>query len=511
MIIANINSILTNCSQSVTLTNFAPDHSSFTNTSFSYGISNLADPGWPSSSYQCNICRSTTEQSTQTVSATISASLAATTKAETTSKVSSSAFLTTASPSFPTSPTAASENSSSAYVSYRISAQGIAAIVVCTTLAIAATLLLLFCALRRRRKKLESYSGGISRRISRTTNEYILPGRDTYEPLISPSHSFSGERPQLTPPPRLSDRKLLPSLLRPLSRSENFVFSPPVKAAGHGSSGPYSTIESFGDAKNDVLVPQSPTAQAVNAKAFSSFPSPPFCSPTSNKMTPRLERMQTYAKPPGSPEPPSSPPYTQLKSPPPVSFTFPPRTSLDTTASRSPPPPIPTARKGHPRRGTARHPFSSSTSTSASSSGGVGRGGCGSPEDHSTMTNAVAGNGSPTRPRRPHEAPLEIPGLVSPLSTSASPPPNKSLPQPPPQPPPTMIGLAKTTGLPQQPPREGSISLHSLAEQHKRNRDSWGSWGDEEEEEEEGTTVTAAGRMFGVAFPPADEQKEGGG
>lgn len=149
------------------------------------------------------------------------------------------------------------------------------------------------------------------------------------------------------------------------------------------------------------------------------------------------------------------------------------------------------------------HPFLSSTSTTVSSGSGGGGGGGGSGPDYSIR--ATSANGSPTRPHRPHEAPLEIPDLVSPLSASTSlPPPTKLLPQPPS----TIIGLAKTTGL-AHPPREGSISLHSLAEQHKRDRDrdSWGSWGDEEEE---GGTETAAGRMFGVSFPPADGSCGGG-
>lgn len=335
----------------------------------------------------------------------------------------------------------------------------------------------------------------MSRRISRITNASISPGRDTYEPLISPSHSFSGERPPLTPPLRLSDRKILPSLLRPLSHSDPLVFGPPLANANHSSSSLYSTTQSTGDVKHKIPTPQSPTAAAAAATVSSPFtPSSPSCAPITSQMVPRLEKMQTHAHTPGSPEPPSSPPYTRLKSPPPVSFTFPPRTSLDTTISRSPPPHLFAARKGHRRGNTARHPYSS-TSTSVSSGFGAASG----QDYHSAIINTIpGGSSSPTRPHRPHETLLEIPDLmVSPLSTSpapTSPPPTMSLPPPPP------IGIAKTTGLP-PPPQEGSgISLHSLAEQHRqKDRDSWGSWGDEE-----GSTGTAAGRMFGVAFPPTD-------
>lgn len=475
----------------------------------SYGISNLADPGWPSSSYQCSICPSTTEQPAQTASSLDSTSAPTATQAETTSQGSSptsettsSASLTakssstvgTATPVLP-SPTSTGDYTS-ASVDHQLPAQGIAAIVVCTTLAIAAALLLLLCVLRRRRKQLEAYSGGMSRRASRTANDYLPQGGDTYEPLISASQSFSGERPPLTPPLRLNDRRILPSLLRPLSRSDNLIVGPSVETAEHGGSGLYSTIQSSPSAKTDRMSPQSPTRATAARRTNSPFPSSPICAPTSNKMVPRLERMQTHTS--VSPEPRPSLSYTQLRSPPPVSFNFPPRTSLDTTSSSPPPPPIPAARKGHHRRGTARQPFSS---TSTSGSGGQ--------DYHNAIINTIPGGSgsgsgsgsvSPTRPRRPHEAPLEIPDLVTPRRNSptpTSPPPNKSLPPPPP---PTMIGIAKTTGLLHQQSREGSISLHSLARQHTRDRDSWGSWGDEDGV----TTSPAAGRMFGVAFPPVD-------
>lgn len=475
---------------------------------FSYGIANLADPGWPSSTYQCSICPSTTEQSAQTTSTLDSTSAPTATQVETSSQGSSSASETTSSASSTaasstpvlSSPTSTNDYSS-ASLDHQLPAQGIAAIVVCTTLAIAAALLLLLCVLRRRRKQLEAYSGGMSRRASRTANDYLPQGENTYEPLISASQSFSGERPPLTPPLRLNDRRLLPSLLRPLSRSDNLTVGPPVETTEHGDSGLYSTIQSSPSANHDRMGPQSPTratALGVGRRTNSPFPSSPICAPTSNKMVPRLERMRTHTS--NSPEPRPSLSYTQLRSPPPVSFNFPPRTSLDTTAtSSSPPPPrIPAARKGHHRRGTASQPFSS---TSTSGSGGQ--------DYHNAIINTIPGSSgsgsgsiSPTRPRRPHEAPLEIPDLVTPRRNSptpTSPPPNKSLPPPPP-PPATMIGIAKTTGLLHQQSREGSISLHSLARQHTRDRDSWGSWGDEDE----GPTSPAAGRMFGVAFPPVD-------
>lgn len=475
----------------------------------SYGISNLADPGWPSSSYECAICPSTAEQSAQTASPPDSISQPIATQAETTSQSSSLASETTSSAALTAtssstvgtatavlqSPTSTGDHSS-ASVDHRLPAQGIAAIAVCTTLAIAAALLLLLCVLRRRRKQLQAYSGGMSRRGSRCANDFISQGGGTYEPLISPSQSFSGERPPLTPPLRLNDRRLLPSLLRPSSRSDTLIVGPPVETTEQGGSGLYRTLQSSPGGKHDTRSPQSPARATGARKTSSPFPSSPICAPTSNKMIPRLERMQTHTS--ASSEPRSSLSYTQLRSPPPVSFNFPPRTSLDTSTSSSPPTPVPTARKAHHHRGTARQPFSS---TSTNGSGGQ--------DYHNAIINTIPGSSSgsgsisPTRPRRPHEAPLEIPDLVTPRRNSptpTSPPPSKSLPPPPP-PPPSMIGIAKTTGLLPQQSREGGISLHSLARQHTRDRDSWGSWGDEDEG---ATTSPAAGRLFGVAFPPVD-------
>lgn len=418
-----------------------------------------------------------------------------------------------------------------------MSTQAIAAIAVCTSFAIAAALILLYCVLRRRRKLLEAYSGGMNSRINRLTSEYIPLGGDTYQPLISHSHSISGERPPLTPPLRLRERKILPSLLRPLSRSESLVVGPPFETVHHSSSSLYSTTQSLGGAKHNALsFPLPPTAADAAGRMSYSFASPPICASTPKKKEPRQERIQAPVHTSTSPEPPSSPPYTRLKSPPPVSLKFAPHASLDdnktknnsssttttttTTASRSPPPPIPAARKGHHRRGTARTPYSSTTTSMSSSSSSSSSAAAAAQDYHNSTTTMASnpGSSSPTRPRRPHDAPLEVPDLVTPLSASPAPtfpPPTKSLPRPPPPPASMAIGIARTTG--HSPPsaaaasaasrslREASISLHSLAEQHRRQRDSWGSWGDDDT-----GTGTVAGRMFGVAFPPAAGGGPGG-
>lgn len=346
------------------------------------------------------------------------------------------------------------------------------------------------------------YAGGMSssRNSRRFTNEFRSPGGgsgaggggDTYEPLISPSHSLTGEhdqRPPLTPPPRLRDRKLLiPSLLRPLSRSdESLALGKPHQHyyQRSDSSSFYSPAHSL-SAKNDVPLPlatSSPGARLANAVGgtdSSTFPSSPICAPRANKLEPRPERMQAYQTSTTSSTK-FLPPYhsTRLKSPPPVSFTFPPRSSLDNNnICRSPPPPIPAARhQSRHRRGTATtaasghshngsKAFSSSTITSTGSSAAL----IGKPHPHHSSSSSPvidppallfsSPTPPPSRPRRPHEGPLEIPDLVRPSS-------------------PPLIGIARTTATTGIAGPGGSISLQTLAEGHAQRRgrrDSWGSW-----------------------------------
>ncbi|CAN8103651.1 unnamed protein product [Discula destructiva] len=498
-----INSILTNCSSQ-------------------YGVSNLVDPGWPSSTYQCTLCTST--QQTQIATPSRDASTASTSAPPVTkvaagsqslspsSEISSSTTwtrLSTESTST-TAPSLASHTSPSnkSFIEStkgRLPTQGIVAIAVCVTIAIAAAAILLFCVLRRRRKQQAAMQSGSSSRSSRITSAGNSPRGNTYEPLRSPSHSISGEAPPLTPPPRLRDRKLL--IPSPSRSDESLAFGKsPFETTHHqhSSSSLYSPAHSL-NAKHDVSVVTS-TAPAGRDLSVSSFPSSPICAPRDNKLEPRQERMQVnvHARTPMSPEfppPPSSPPcYTRLKSPPPVSFTFPPRSSLDnnnTDPSRSPPLVAPAAKKSRHRRGTTaatrsssnhnngNQPYSPTTSASDASSafGSSGQAYRQHHQQHGSVTSDPrAFLSSPTpppcRPRRPHDEPLEIPDLVRPASPvfAAAP----------------VIGLAQTTP---------SISLQSLGErqyQHHDRKDSWGSWEGGREEDE----PAEAGRMFGVSFPP---------
>ncbi|ROV97688.1 hypothetical protein VMCG_07426 [Cytospora schulzeri] len=399
----------------------------------------------------------------------------------------------------------------------------------CTALAVIGAVLLLLCVLRRRQKQQDDQSGDMRGRISRIIQDFTIPPASSPQPLISPTQSYTNDRPPLTPPLRLRDRKLLPSLLRPLSRSESTVFGPPFDThhSNRSSSSHYS------------IHSQKKTKEAGGG----SFPVSPICSPT---YEPRQEK--TYHKIPSSlinspaslsPEP-SSPPYTRLKSPPPVAFTFPPRYSPDSLhhhqCAGSPP------RKGP--SSSLRRAVTSATSTSSSDYNQDYYANSRRTNSTDTATTVVAAPlppppppqqqeqhyptaissnpfaptppSSPTRPRRPHDEPLEIPDLVSPLtsmtspaSPSPGPPPNKALP-----PPPgsrrtssvvSEIGMASTTAN-----TTSGTSLRSLqgqeGQQHqggppgpgegrggRRSRDSWGSWGD-----------TAGDRsIVGVALSPS--------
>lgn len=210
-------------------------------------------------------------------------------------------------------------------------------------------------------------------------------------PSSPPSIAAASEpRPPLTPPPRLQDRKLLPSLLlRPDSSASSTIpgnsdrghMWDPAMASGNlrpmakPIEGPYvpftqlslsNTLFSGGgggtsrqtsspkpgevipmtSTNSKSIVPPSSTSSTCLVGS-SRFPSSPICAPTFNKLEPRLERMlqsshystdgSSIMSPPqsavggrrsASAESPSIP-STRLRSPPPVTFTFPMRTSAD--------------------------------------------------------------------------------------------------------------------------------------------------------------------------------------
>ncbi|KAI3399247.1 hypothetical protein diail_7409, partial [Diaporthe ilicicola] len=420
--------------------------------------------------------------------------------------------------------------------------EAIVAIAVCTTLALVSAVILLFCVLRRRQKQLGEHDGDMRSRISRIVQGFALPA-DSPQRLISPSQSYCTDRPPLTPPLPLRDRKLLPSLLEPISRPGSIVFEPPFERY-HSNNSRSSCYSSH---KQDDR---------------GSFPSSPICSPTYNRLEPRQERMHQKAPSPVTssaslPPEPSSPPYTRLKSPPPVSFTFP-ASGLDSSNNNTihPVPPYP---KG--RASSLRNEITSTASTASSSYNTHGRhpNSTGTAATVSVLSDAAAADNhtsaaissnpfaptppsSPIRPRRPHDGPLEIPDLVSPLSCSTprspspGPPPSKALPPPPlslrPSPVGSgAIGIATTTGArassasPQAQPEY--LHHHHHRHQHRRHRhhyqggasagaagaggggggggggsrDSWGSW--------EGLTPTS---LIGRAIsPPAGRYGNEGG
>lgn len=137
------------------------------------------------------------------------------------------------------------------------------AIAVSSVLSLLAALLLALFLLHRRRKHNHAVlSSGLPISTKSHDHVYRPPGSATSHLIDSPNTT----RPPLTPPLRLRDRKLLPSILNRPSRSP----SPP-------------------------LTPLDPVH----------FPSSPICSPTTNRLIPRHEKTPKVYRP-GSP--PLSPP-----------------------------------------------------------------------------------------------------------------------------------------------------------------------------------------------------------
>ncbi|KAG8160107.1 hypothetical protein KVR01_009643 [Diaporthe batatas] len=482
------------------------------------GFPNFADPGVPPESYRCSTCSSSTpKQETPAQSSGFTAlSVSSTSKitqpgatkgppiaSASTASLSPSRVDATGTSPPPTAthdtdtflPTSAT--TTSATPSRTLPTEAIVAIVVCTTLALVSAVVLLICVLRRRQRQLGEHEGDIRSRISRIVQGFTAA--DFPQRLISPSHSYYADRPPLTPPLPLRDRKLLPSLLESTSRPNSIASGLPFERYHSNNS-------------------QSSCYSSHRQDDKESFPSSPICSPTYNRLEPRQERMHQTA--PSlvtsaaslTPEP-SSPPYTRLKSPPPVMFTFPSASHDNTTHALHP---YPKGRTSSLRNEIVsmtstnssnhltheRHPTSTSTATIALADGA----------DHhlmSTGTSAPTPPSSPVRPRRPHDGPLEIPDLVSPMSTPGSPspgpPPSKALPPPPltlrSSPVNTGIGVATTTGvsseraLARSPPEHGQRGpayqgrRHHSHNRHDRgsaavervrgaSQDSWGSWED---------------------------------
>ncbi|KAK4101102.1 hypothetical protein N658DRAFT_559257 [Parathielavia hyrcaniae] len=116
----------------------------------------------------------------------------------------------------------------------------------------------------RKKRRKDSFHRALRSRRGVLSNGLAPAGSPT--PLISPASSTAGTRALVTPPLRLRDRKFLPSLLRPGSRSP----SPP-------------------------LTPLTPaySPQPGGRGGGAVFPSSPICSPTTSKLVPRHERTLT--------------------------------------------------------------------------------------------------------------------------------------------------------------------------------------------------------------------------
>lgn len=179
-----------------------------------------------------------------------------------------------------------------------------------------------------------------------------------------------GPRPPLTPPLRLRDRKILPSLLLgsyAISTKDEDFHDPfegdlsksnAIHPHASLSSSLYSSRHTSSQKSSDIIpltstnTIASSKVQGLGLAGFGdspSFPSSPICAPTFNKLEPRQERMLqsshymttgSFPSPPGGLRLPggagplsssssaaagSPATYTRLRSPPPVTFNFPPR------------------------------------------------------------------------------------------------------------------------------------------------------------------------------------------
>ncbi|AEO61506.1 hypothetical protein MYCTH_2113417 [Thermothelomyces thermophilus ATCC 42464] len=428
------------------------------NTCQNIGFYSIFNPGPPPPGFKCSteaddmssICSATVMSASQAtpgrqpdpaVPAT-SASMTKLTTTTTTAQPSSTLVIqashsesassvATASPA----PSAASTTSGT-----NITGQGRAAIAVCSALALMLLVCFAFVWLRRRKQRKESFD-----RALRSRHDHLpgagLAGSPT--PLISPVGLAVGTRGALTPPLRLRDRKFLPSILRPGSRSPSPPLTPltpaytPQLSGGGGGSGGNGGGGSAG----------------VGAVS----PSSPNCSLATNKVISRSEHRTGASTP----------------------RTDPADESASLLFTKAIPVPGSTSGGNNSNRGSGRSASSSSSSSSYTADGdGYGRG-CGwsdggaqamrpprsrlgtstampsQPGTGQAPTETETGRGrhqrdatasplpppppppsrrlplsppypptprspsSPCRPPRPHEGMLEIPGLVTPAGSAS--------------------------------------------------------------------------------------------
>ncbi|KAK4204703.1 hypothetical protein QBC40DRAFT_329061 [Triangularia verruculosa] len=291
----------------------------------------------------------------------------------------------TSSTSSLTAPAAAETSTSSEAASSSTSGGGLSggakiAIAVCTTIALLFLICAILICLRKRKRRGKSPHRNLRSRLGLTRKHW--GGNPT--PLISPASSLMGTTANnqgITPPLRLRERKFIPSLLPSVFR-------------------PGGSLNRSGSPPLTPLTPQHSAGV---------FPSSPICTPTTSKLVPRHERKPggyTGGLPPIPAPPPS------------ILFTNDSRGSAASSATAAtnnhflsfhndfPPPVKPVTQSSSPFGGTPP--------------------------------------GSPTRPPRPHDSPLEIPDLITAMNAAAptastnslvspplSPPPNRALPAPP--------------------------------------------------------------------------------
>ncbi|PKS09769.1 hypothetical protein jhhlp_004390 [Lomentospora prolificans] len=272
-----------------------------------------------------------------------------------------------------------------------------ATIAITSIVGLLAILSMILCLHRRRKRPLtpNQYPYGLRPRTKLSgagtaTNPSSFdssPTRLVSLPNASVEIVRTGRNGPLSPPPRLKDRKLLPTFV-------NATRKPP----------------------NQRLI-RSPS---------NTFPTSPLCAPTTSKLEPRLEYGPHSGPRPArfQRETPGTPPFIS-------------------------------------RRGAS---ISGSASTSTSSQIGA------------TLTSGTPPS-SPTRPPRPHEAPLEIPDLITP---STAPRPSWGLPPPTPPPPPVppreiVMALSHSDESSAQKISSESRDLCGLTEECTREeRESWG-------------------------------------
>ncbi|KAJ9138595.1 hypothetical protein NKR23_g8321 [Pleurostoma richardsiae] len=422
------------------------------NTCHNLGVEPISDSGPPPDGYDCTFCNSgTPKQGGAVSSGSLSASGLATAPQVTTSVVrlpsstSGAESTQTSEAKASTTPVVPQASGTTGHDAPPVSSKGgistetKIAIGVCSAVGFIAIALLAFLLLLRHKRREQSYPSTLRKRI-RITHDFSAPGAGSPAPLISPANSTTSEgRPPLTPPLRLRDRKFLPSILQ-------------QAVTRQGSPPPFGSPLYADHLRDDF------------------FPSSPICAPTTNKLEPRQEKAGKV--------------LGFKSAPPPVSFSLP-RSSLGSYAASG------TTTLGS---SSLRREVVSTSTDGTYPNANIGI---------AVLPDSAVSTppSSPTRPPRPHDTPLEIPGLLT-AKAVPGPPPNRGLPPPPLSPPPTSplpvsplsppppAFLTRGSGTAPHAARLASPSASPLSYQRglpaasveptkgrtQDARDSWGSW-----------------------------------